>query len=135
MQSIIAYVIFILGMSNPAFASGGVAELDEAFKQYEANKEVQIDENQEIESISDLIANEQRTIPQVLYVLKKIKNGDLKVEIQDLEKLSDIYEPRTFRSRYPEHWRYVKAIDYDGMVCNEIRILIAALKNRNPATD
>ena len=135
MKLIVFYIILALVTSNQVFASGKVAELEEAFKQYEANKEVQIKDNKEIESIYDLIANEQHSIPQALNVLQKIKNGNLKVETQELETLYKLYEKRTKKFRYPNHWRYVKSIDYDEMVCKEINKLMAVLKKKQSETD
>jgi len=83
---------------------------------------------QKIPAMEDLIAADSHSIPQILQVLQLVKNGSVPAKIEDLELLLKRHEKKTFIARDPEFGSFVKAKDYEAMLCKELQGLISEKK-------
>lgn len=107
----------------------------EAFRKYRnneslGNKSALSDKEIELE-ISRLINDKEHELPleKALEVMDKIRGKSEKnpALIRPLKELWSFYRTRTFRSRDPEYWSYIRGSDYAQMICDEIKILIKSL--------
>lgn len=129
MKTFIRTIFFVIISTGVLLASKENPEVDAAFSKYHNGKPILEKSKQKILTLENLIAADTYSIPQILQVLQFIKNGSVAAKIEDLELLLKRHEKKTFIAKDPEFGRFVKAKDYDAMLCKELQALIDEKKS------
>lgn len=124
MKTIIRVTSAILLTTGVLLASKESPEIDSAFSNYKTGKPIMEKIEPKISKLDTLITADTYTIPQILHVLQKVRAGTIPAKIEDLELLLKKHEKETFIALDPEHGRFVKAKDYEAMLCKELVALI-----------
>jgi hypothetical protein len=132
MKTIIRITLTILLTIGVVLASKESSEINLAFSNYKKGKPVTEKFEPKISTLGTLITAHTYTIPQILHVMQKVRVGTIPVKIEDLELLLKKHEKKTFIALDPEYGRFVKAKDYEAMLCKE---LIALIKERKIQQD
>jgi hypothetical protein len=124
MKTIIRVTSAILFTTGVLLASKESPEIDSAFTNYKTGKPIMEKIEPKISNLDTLITADTYTIPQILHVLQKVRAGTIPAKIEDLELLLKKHEKKAFIALDPEHGRFVKAKDYEAMLCKELVALI-----------
>jgi hypothetical protein len=124
MKTVIKTVAVAVLSTGVLLASKENSEVDSAFSNYQNGKPIMEKIEQKILTLENLIAADTYSIPQILQVLQLVKNGSVPAKIEDLELLLKRHEKKTFIAKDPEFGRFVKAKDYEAMLCKELLGLI-----------
>jgi hypothetical protein len=124
MKTIIMTVAVVILSTGVLLASKENPEIDKAFSNYKTSKPIMEKNEQKIPSLADLVVADTYSIPQVLHVLQLVRNGSVPAKIEDLQVLLDRHKKKTFIAKDPEYGRFVKAKDYEAMLCRELEALI-----------
>ena len=65
---------------------------------------------------------------KLLTAVTEARDSSNPAYISALAQVKAIHEARTFRARYGDHYRYVKAIDYEQKLCDMIDAAILSLQ-------
>ena len=128
MKTFISTVVVLILSTGVLLASKENLEVDAAFSNYKNGKPIMEESKLKIPSLQNLIEADTYTIPQILQVLQLIRNGSVPAKIEDLELLLKRHEKKTFIAKDPEFGRFVKAKDYEAMLCKELQGLIREKK-------
>lgn len=101
-----------------------IPELESAFENFHYNKPIELEEAMQPQSLNALIAQENHTIIQALYILQKIKQGAEPNNTDDLMKLFEVHNKKAFHFLHPENWKSVRAKDYERWLCSEIIAIV-----------
>jgi len=129
MNYLIKTISFIILFSVPAFAFKESAQVEKAFAEYRKGNKITLSEEMRRVSLDLLLKSDTYSIPQVLYSLRKVKIEKGSDDLSKLKVLLVKRQKKTFKSLYPEHWKFMKAKDYEQMLCNEISSLIEEIIN------
>jgi hypothetical protein len=100
----------------------------EAFRVYKKNDpESQKSEVDPRVSLSNLLIKENPSVEETLATLGSVRNSPSKDLMPQLKELWKRYHKNTFRTKDPDNWRYIKSIDYNQRLCDEIKILIRGI--------
>jgi hypothetical protein len=132
MKTIIRITLTILLTIGIVLASKESPEIDLAFSNYRTGKPILEKFELKISTLGTLITADTYTIPQILHMMQKVRVGTIPVKIEDLELLLKKHEKKTFIALDPEYGRFVKAKDYEAMLCKE---LVALIKERKIQQD
>lgn len=124
MKTVIRTVVIVILSAGALLASKENPEVDAAFSNYKNGKPIMEKNEQKIPTLGDLISADTYSIPQVLQVLQLVRSGTVPAKIEDLELLLKRHEKKTFIAKDPEYGRFVKAKDYEAMLCKELVALI-----------
>jgi hypothetical protein len=130
MKTIIRILSFILLSTAILLASKESSENDTAFSNYKTGKPIIEKAELKIITLDNLITEDTYTIPQILLVLQRVRLGVITARIEELESLLKKHEKKTFIALDPEYGRFVKAKDYEAMLCKELIKLIKDRKMR-----
>lgn len=129
------YLICVLFSGIVLSSAKDSLETVEAFRKYRnreplGNRGAMSDKEIEFE-ISRMINDKEHQIPFVkaLEVLEVVRGKSEKNQniIKPLKELWSFYHTRTFRSKEPEYWSYMRCSDNAQMICDEIKILIRSI--------
>ena len=124
----ILWALFIFSQTTFAKES---KEVSKAFHDYEQNKiSISKDDKETGNRLTQLLkklnskepglADPVGNIKEELMLLASIRAHPSKIHLENLTALWNYHQPRTYKVRYPENWKYVTGIDYDQKLCDEI---------------
>jgi hypothetical protein len=119
-------------MSNNAAAGKSSDDLDGKIASYYKG---QREEMMSAENVRYTLENEAREaktpLPKLVSAFANVKaNGDTSV-MPLLSRIKAQHEKLTFRSLYPDTYKYVRGIDYHQKVCDIVDDLTSALGKKN----
>lgn len=110
--------------ANICPASKPDSRIEAAFGNFKKGKNIELNGETTPLSLRAILTDKKHTIPQALYAIQEIRGGGMKATGKELRELLAMHRKKTFKAIYPEHWRFIKAIDYEQRLCDEIELLI-----------
>lgn len=123
-------LMLLFAAMSPVQASKEEPEIDRAFKSYREGTPIEVAKKPPARTLADLLKNANHSPVEALLVMQELKKERRRDSIPDLRKLLKIHSAKTFKELFPDHWKYLKAIDYESMLCVEIEALIKILEKQ-----
>jgi len=138
LTTIILIVWTVIG-SSQLQASKIDMNVEQAFTNYDRGEEIlssKARQTREELNLDWLIAHpDAGTIPETLQVLLRAKENGKASDLEKLNLLYEIHSARTFKAKYPDTWQFVKAKDYEQMLCKRIMDVITMIKTQSENQD
>ena len=126
-------IFLSLGVFNLAGAKESLADL-ESIKEYKNDQANHIKSDiPPGKSFSELIikinAQSDPNIPleEILFALSNARNSPSADLIPQLKTIWSYYRKSTFRATSPDEWQFIKALDSNQVICDEIKILVKSM--------
>jgi hypothetical protein len=67
-------------------------------------------------------------LPRLVELMSAVKASGEKEDLPPVTQIRDLHAQRTFKARFPENYRYIRAIDYEQKLCDIIDDVIQSLQ-------
>jgi hypothetical protein len=129
-----ALIIFLcLGFCNLSLSKESF-EVLEAIKKYRSNQDRSVKSDiPPGKSLSDLIAklttlpNTNSAVEEIFSTLSNARNSPSIDLVPQLKEVWLHFRKSTFRATSPDGWRFIKALDFSQVICDEIKILVKSM--------